>query len=70
MEKKSATQLDIARRAGKSVSVVSRVLNISGYVAKEKKERILQREDEMNYALNQVSLRLQKRRTRQSLFYC
>ena len=36
MEKKSATRLDIARRAGTSVSVVSRALNNSGYVAKEK----------------------------------
>ena len=31
MEKKSATRLDIARRAGTSVSVVSRALNNSGY---------------------------------------
>ena len=54
MEKKSATRLDIARRAGTSVSVVSRALNNSGYVAKEKKERILKIAEELNYAPNPV----------------
>ena len=70
MEKKSATRLDIARRAGTSVSVVSRALNNSGYVAKEKKERILKIAEELNYAPNPVAISLQKRRTRQILFYC
>ena len=70
MEKKSATRLDIARRAGTSVSVVSRALNNSGYVAREKKERILKIAEELNYAPNPVAISLQKRRTKQLLFYC
>ena len=70
MEKKTATRLDIARRAGTSVSVVSRAINNSGYVAKEKKERILKIAEELNYAPNPVAISLQKRRTKQILFYC
>ena len=70
MEKKTATRLDIARRAGTSVSVVSRALNNSGYVAKEKKERILKIAEELDYAPNPVAISLQKRRTKQILFYC
>ncbi|HJC56542.1 MAG TPA: LacI family transcriptional regulator [Candidatus Eisenbergiella intestinipullorum] len=70
MERKSATRLDIAKRAGTSVSVVSRALNNSGYVAKEKKERILRIAQELNYAPNPVAISLQKRRTKQILFYC
>lgn len=70
MEKKTATRLDIARRAGTSVSVVSRALNNSGYVAKEKKERILKIAEELDYAPNPVAISLQERRTKQILFYC
>lgn len=70
MEKKTVTRLDIARRAGTSVSVVSRALNNSGYVAREKKERILKIAEELNYAPNPVAISLQKSRTKQILFFC
>ncbi|WP_455619773.1 LacI family DNA-binding transcriptional regulator [Eisenbergiella sp.] len=70
MEKKNATRKDIALRAGTTVSVVSRALNNSGYVAKEKKERILRVAEELNYVPNPVAISLQKRRTKQVLFYC
>lgn len=70
MEKKLATRQDIAQRAGTSVSVVSRALNNSGYVAREKKENILKIAEELNYAPNPVAISLQKKRTRQILFYC
>lgn len=70
MEKRKVTRKDIASRAGTSVSVVSRALNNSGYVAKEKRERILSLAEEMNYIPNSVSIFLQERRTKQILFYC
>ncbi len=38
--KKNVTRKDIAKEAGVSVSVVSRALNNSGYVEKEKKRRV------------------------------
>ena len=70
MEKKPVTRRDIAQRADTSVSVVSRALNNSGYVAKEKKERILKIAEELNYIPNPVAASLQARRVRQILFYC
>lgn len=70
MEKKAVTRKDIALRADTSVSVVSRALNNSGYVAREKKERILKIAEELNYAPNPVAISLQSRRVRQILFYC
>ena len=56
MEKKPVTRRDIAQRADTSVSVVSRALNNSGYVAKEKKERILKIAEELNYIPNPVEI--------------
>ena len=38
---KNITRKDVAEKAGVSVSVVSRVLNNSGYVDKEKKKKII-----------------------------
>lgn len=61
---------DIANMAGVSVSVVSRALNNSGYVEKEKKKRIIKIAEELGYHPHSVALSLQKRRTRQLLFYC
>ena len=40
-EGRSITRKDIAREAGVSISVVSRALNNSGYVEKEKKSELL-----------------------------
>ena len=37
---KNITRKDVAEKAGVSVSVVSRVLNNSGYVDKEKKKKM------------------------------
>lgn len=70
MDKKIVTREDIAKKAGTTVSVVSRALNNSGYVAKEKRELILKIADELNYIPNPVTVSLQKRRTKQILFYC
>lgn len=70
MEKKIITRKDVAERAGVSVSVVSRALNNSGYVDKEKKMKILDAAEELGYYPHPVAMSLQKRRTRQILFFC
>jgi len=64
------TRKDIAKKAGVSVSIVSRALNNSGYVAKDKKEKVLQIATEMGYYPNPVAMSLQTRKTSQIIFYC
>lgn len=65
-----ATRKDIAQRAGVSISVVSRALNNSGYVDAEKKKKILQIAQELDYHPNPVAMSLTSCRTKQVLFYC
>ncbi len=68
--KQKITRKDVAEKAGVSVSVVSRALNNSGYVEKDKKLRILEAARELGYVPNPVAMSLQQRRTRQIIFYC
>ena len=68
--KKNVTRKDIAKEAGVSVSVVSRALNNSGYVEKEKKKRILEIAKKAEYVPNPMAMALQQKRTRQLLFFC
>ncbi len=68
--KKNVTRKDIAKEAGVSVSVVSRALNNSGYVEKEKKKRILEIAKRAEYVPNPMAMALQQKRTRQLLFFC
>ena len=63
------TRKDVANKAGVSVTIVSRVLNNSGYVAKEKREAVRKAVKELNYRPNPVALSLKKNRTRQILYY-
>ena len=65
---KRVTREDVARAAGVSAAVVSRALNNSGYVKKEKKERILQIAEQLNYNPNSLALSLQTRRSHQLMF--
>ena len=46
---KNITRKDVAEKAGVSVSVVSRVLNNSGYVDKEKKKKIIKIAEQLGY---------------------
>lgn len=67
---KSVTRKDVAIKAGVSVSAVSRAINNSGYVKKEKKKRIIQIANEMGYIPNPVAMALQQKKTYQLLFFC
>lgn len=64
-----ALRRDVATRAGVSLAVVSRVLNDSGYVAPEKRERVLRAVEELQYSPDPVARSLKSSRTNQILFY-
>lgn len=63
VHKVSSTINDIAERAGVSLTTVSRVLNSSGYVKKETKEKILAAIEELNYTPSAIARSLSKNRT-------
>lgn len=67
---KNITRKDVAEQAGVSVSVVSRALNNSGYVKKEKKKKILEIAEQMGYIPNPLAMALQTRKTYQLIFFC
>lgn len=46
------TREDVAKRAGVSVSAVSRTMNGRGYVSKDKKEAIFKAVEELGYRPN------------------
>ena len=64
------TRKDVAKRANVSVTAVSRALNNSGYVAKDKKAAIFKAAEELGYCPNPIALSLQKKRSRQLLYCC
>ena len=63
------TRKDIAERVGVSVSVVSRALNSSGYVDREKRERILEAARELGYGQGEGFAPRSLEPSRQILFY-
>jgi DNA-binding LacI/PurR family transcriptional regulator len=60
---------DVAKHAGVSFAVVSRVINDSGYVAQAKRDRVLKAIRELQYHPNPVARSLKSSRTNQILFY-
>ncbi|MGI6095179.1 MAG: LacI family DNA-binding transcriptional regulator [Lachnospiraceae bacterium] len=68
--KNKVNREDIARLAETSVSTVSRALNNSGYVKKEKKERILRAASDLGYFTHPLSSYMQGKQSRQLLYYC
>ncbi|MDR0599296.1 MAG: LacI family transcriptional regulator [Treponema sp.] len=64
-----ANRKDVARKAGVSITVVSRVMSNTGYVSREKREAVLRAAGELNYRPSPVARSLQKGRTGQVLFY-
>ncbi len=62
-KRKQATLTDIARRSGVATMTVSRVVNRSGYVSEETREKVLAVVKEMNYRRNGVARNLKRQRT-------
>jgi LacI family transcriptional regulator len=54
---------DVAERAGVSTATISRVINNSGYVSEELRERVLKTVAELNYSPNGVARSMSQRRT-------
>lgn len=54
---------DVAKRAGTGVGTVSRVLNDSGYVSEEKREKVLKAMQELNYTPNELARNLFHKKT-------
>ncbi|MBO0447062.1 MULTISPECIES: LacI family DNA-binding transcriptional regulator [Enterococcus] len=57
-----ATIKDVAKKAGLSVSTVSRFLNHHPYISDDKKERIQQAMDELNYAPSAIATQLRSKK--------
>jgi len=55
------TRKDVAEKAKVSPAVVSRVLNDSGYVAEEKRKRVLKVVKELGYSPNPVAVSLKRK---------
>ena len=66
--KSAPTRRDVAERAGVSVTIVSYVLNNNRYVAKDKKERVLQAVKELHYRPNTVARALKGKKSNHILF--
>ena len=66
--KSAPTRRDVAERAGVSVTIVSYVLNNNRYVAKEKRDRVLQAVKELHYRPNTVARALKGKKSNHILF--
>jgi len=58
-----ATIYDVAKRAGVAPITVSRVINNSGYISQETRERVLEAANELGYVHNRLASSLRSRRT-------
>jgi LacI family transcriptional regulator len=63
MAKQSITITDVARRAGVSISTVSRVLNNSASVSQELQKKVLQAAKELDYQPNKLAQGLRRKTT-------
>ncbi len=62
--RKMSTIKDVAREAGVGISTVSRVINESGYVSQETREKVLAVMDELQYQPNEIARSLKRRHTK------
>lgn len=68
--KPPATRKDVARLAGVSTATVSYYINSSGYVSKEKRRRIAEAIEELDYQPNLIAKSLKVKDTKQIVFLC
>lgn len=66
--KKTVTRKDVAQYAGVSETIVSYVINDNRYVAKEKKERVLNAIEKLHYRPNSVAQMLKGKKSNHLLF--
>lgn len=64
------TRRDVAKLADVSETVVSYVLNNNRYVSKEKRDRVMDAVERLNYFPNSVALALKGKKTNHILFIC
>lgn len=57
------TQKDVAKKAGVTVTTVSRVINNRGYIAEETRRKVYQVMDDLNYRPNAVARSLSKKKS-------
>jgi len=57
------TQKDVAKKAGVTVTTVSRVINNRGYIAEETRKKVYQVMDELNYRPNALARSLSKKKS-------
>ena len=62
-KKRQVTLSDIAAALGVATMTVSRVVNRTGYVSEETREKVLQAVKEMNYRPNGLARNLKRQRT-------
>lgn len=65
---KRSTRKDVAKRAGVSPAVVSFVINNSGYVSKEKRERVQKAIEELDYQPNLIARSLKTKKSNLLIF--
>lgn len=68
--KPMATRKDVARLAEVSTATVSYYINNSGYVSKEKRQRIAKAIEELDYQPNLIAKSLKVKDTKQIVFLC
>lgn len=61
--KKTTTLIDVAKNAGVTSMTVSRVVNQTGYVSEETREKVLRAVKELNYRRNGLARGLKRQRT-------
>lgn len=67
-QKKRVTRKDVAKRAGVSETIVSYVMNGNRYVREDKRQRVLEAVEELNYRPNHLARSLKMQESRHLLF--